>query len=167
MSKRPFAATLPAGIDVPNEIELPFGSRLASAMARALEFLGGWVIVLGTVGVAYTVKCASSAPLRLLLAAWAFSGAVAYALRYYLLELFHFQKELYWVGAMLAVGVGVMGASFRIKGRVGFLAAFSLLLAVGHRRTARVWGDGTTLLRTLSLFMILTQGYEQGGQSVW
>ena len=125
-----FAATLPAGIDVPNEIELPFGSRLASAMARALEFLGGWVIVLGTVGVAYTVKCASSAPLRLLLAAWAFSGAVAYALRYYLLELFHFQKELYWVGAMLAVGVGVMGASFRIKGRVGFLAAFSLLLAV-------------------------------------
>ena len=59
-----------------------------------------------------------------------FLGAVAYALRYYLLELFHFQKELYWVGAMLAVGVGVMGASFRIKGRVGFLAAFSLLLAV-------------------------------------
>ena len=76
------------------------------------------------------LKCASSTPLRLLLAAWAFSGAVAYALRYYLLELFHFQKELYWVGAMLAVGVGVMGASFRIKGRVGFLAAFSLLLAV-------------------------------------
>ena len=128
-----FAATLPAGLEVPNATELPLGSRLTSAIARAFEFLGGWVIVLGTAGVAYAIKRVSSPPLRLLLAAWAFSGAVAYALRYYLLELFHFQKELYWVGAMLAVSAGVMmagAAGFRTKGRVGLVAAIALLLAV-------------------------------------
>ena len=110
-----FASTLAAGTDVRSATELPLGSRLTSAIARALEFLGGPVIVLGTAGVAYTIKRASSAPLRLLLAAWASSGAVAFALRYYLLELFHFQKELYWVGAMLAVGAGVI-----IAGAAGF-----------------------------------------------
>ena len=128
-----FAAILPAGVEVPNATELPLGSRLTSAMARAIEFLGGSVIVLGTAGVAYALKRASSAPLRLIVAAWALSGAVAYALRYYWLQLFHFQKELYWVGAMLAVGAGVMMAGvagFRKKGRVGLLAAIALLLAV-------------------------------------
>ena len=125
-----FAATLPAGVEVPNGTELPLGSRLSSAMARALEFLGGSIIVVGTAGVVYAMKRASSAPIRLLLAAWALSGAVAYVLRYYLLELFHFQKELYWVGAMLAVGAGVMAAGLRTKGRVGLLAVIALFLAV-------------------------------------
>ena len=128
-----FAAILPAGMEVTNATELPLRSRLTSAMARAIEFLGGSVIVLGTAGVAYALKRASSAPLRLLVAAWALSGAVAYALRYYWLQLFHFQKELYWAGAMLAVGAGVMMAGvagFRKKGRVGILAAIALLLAV-------------------------------------
>ena len=128
-----FAATLPAGTEVPGANALSLGSRLTSATARALEFLGSWAIVLGTAGVTYTLWRASSAPLRplrLLVAAWALSGAVAYALRYYFLELFHFQKELYWVGAMFAVGAGVMTAGLRAKGRVGLLVATALLLAV-------------------------------------
>lgn len=125
-----FAATLPAGADVPDATELPLGARLTSATARALEFLGGSVIVLGAAGVTYAIKQASSAPLRLLVVAWALSGAVAYALRYYFLELFHFQKELYWVGAMLAVGAGVLAAGLQKKGRVGLLAVIALLLVV-------------------------------------
>ena len=59
-----FAATLPAGTDVPGATELPLGSRLTSAIARALEFLGGPVIVLGTAGVTYGIKRARSTPLR-------------------------------------------------------------------------------------------------------
>ena len=68
--------------------------------------------------------------LRLLLAAWALSGAIAYSLRYYFLDLFHFQKELYWVGALLAVATGVMAAGLARKGRIGSLAAAAIFLVI-------------------------------------
>ena len=125
-----FAATLPAGTDVPSATELPLGSRLTSAIARALEFLSGPVIVLGTAGLVFSINRAGSLPLRLLLSAWTLSGALAFTLRYYFLELFHFQKELYWVGALLAVTTGILAASLKQRGRLGTLTAVGVLLAI-------------------------------------
>ena len=125
-----FNAILPAGVDVPTGTELPLGSRIDSAVERSLEFLGGPLLALGAAGLAFSLKRTSLPSLRLLLSAWALSGAIAYFLRYYLLELLRFQKELYWVGALLAVTIGVLAASLRQKGRMGTLTAAALLLAI-------------------------------------
>ena len=128
-----FLAALPAGTEASTGVQIPLTSRIDSAGARALQFLGGPLLALGMLGLAFCFKRVSEQSewaLRLLLAAWALSGAIAYALRYYFLDLLHFQKELYWVGALLAVATGVMAASLTRKGRVGSLAASAIFLAI-------------------------------------
>jgi hypothetical protein len=128
-----FLSALPAGAEASSGVEIPLTSRIDSAGARALQFLGGPLLALGILGLAFCFKRVSERSewaLRLLLAAWTLSGVMAYALRYYFLDLFHFQKELYWVGALLAVATGVMAAGLTKKGRVGSLAAAAILLAI-------------------------------------
>ncbi len=51
-------------------------------------------------------------------------------MRYYFLDLLHFQKELYWVGALLAASTGVMATGLTKKGRIGALAAAAIFLAI-------------------------------------
>ena len=126
-------AALPAGAEASTGVEIPLTSRIDSASARALLFLGGPLLALGMLGLAFCFKRVSEQSewaLRLLLAAWALSGAIAYSLRYYFLDLFHFQKELYWVGALLAVATGVMAAGLARKGRIGSLAAAAIFLVI-------------------------------------
>jgi hypothetical protein len=125
-----FLATLPAGAEASSEAAISLTSRLVSAGARAREFLGGPLLALGTLGLVFCFRRVSEAPLRLLLSAWAFSGAVAYVLRYYFVDLLHFQKELYWVGALLAVATGVMVVGSARRGRIGALVAAAILLAI-------------------------------------
>ncbi|MGH9460062.1 MAG: hypothetical protein ACRD1X_02505 [Vicinamibacteria bacterium] len=125
-----FLATLPAGAEDSSGVAISLTSRFVSAGARALEFLGGPLLALGTLGLALWFRRVSDSSLRLLVAAWALSGAVAYALRYYFLDLLHFQKELYWVGALLAVTTGVMVVGSARRGRRGAFVAAAILVAV-------------------------------------
>ena len=128
-----FLSALPAGAEASTGVEIPLTSHIDSASARALQFLGGPLLALGMLGLAFCFKRVSEQSewaLRLLLAAWALSGAIAYALRYYFLDLLHFQKELYWVGALLAVATGVMAAGLARKGRIGSLAAAAIFLVI-------------------------------------
>jgi len=125
-----FLAALPAGAEASTGLVVPLASRLDSASARALQFLGGPLLVIGLVGLGLCLKRVSETPLRLLLAGWALSGAVAYGLRYYFMDLFHFQKELYWIGALLAVTSGVMATALTRKGRIGWAGAVALFLAL-------------------------------------
>jgi len=125
-----FLAALPAGAEASAGLEISLTSRIGSAGARALQFLGGPLLALGGLGLVFCFRRVSEAPLRLLLAAWALSGAVAYALRYYFLDLLHFQKELYWLGALLAVTTGVMVVGSARRGRIGAFVAAAILLAI-------------------------------------
>jgi hypothetical protein len=125
-----FLAALPAGAEASSEAAISMTSRLVSAGARAREFLGGPLLALGTLGLALWLRRVSDLSLRLLVAAWALSGAVAYALRYYFLDLLHFQKELYWVGALLAVTTGVMVVGSARRDRMGAFVAAAILLTI-------------------------------------
>ena len=55
---------------------------------------------------------------------------MAYTLRFVLVELFLYQKELYWVGAMLAATSGPLLAHVGEKTRLGRLWAVLLFLAI-------------------------------------
>jgi hypothetical protein len=56
------------------------------------------------------------------------SALVAYVLRYAFIDLFQYQKELYWAAALLALGAGTLGSALGSSGRRGALAAALLLL---------------------------------------
>jgi hypothetical protein len=70
-------------------------------------------------------------PLRLLYAAWALSALAAYALRFVLIDLMQYQKELYWAAALLAIGAGGALSVLDSSGRRGRLAAGALLVVLG------------------------------------
>ncbi len=99
----------------------------AAALARVRTFLGIPLVVAGVLGLVLALRKMSASPLRLLFGAWALSALVALGLRYVFVDLFLYQKELYWAGALLALGVGALVSSFR---RRAFALAVVLALAV-------------------------------------
>jgi hypothetical protein len=98
----------------PAESAAPPPSNLAgSAVARARTFLGIPLIAAGGVGLVLGLRRLSASPLRALYLAWAVSALIAYSLRYVFIDLFQYQKELYWMAALLAVGVGCLASAKR------------------------------------------------------
>jgi hypothetical protein len=127
-----FTAVLPAGVS--EAAEAPVGDLLLSALARALSFVGAPLIVAGIFGLALRIRQVDSPGVRLFFYGWAASAGLAYVLRFVFLELFHYQKELYWVGALLALGASVLVRS-RTASALLLLAA---LVAYSHAFRAMV-----------------------------
>lgn len=125
-----FLAVLPAVAVTSSEVSPTLVERLLSAIARAKRFLGLALPLVGLAGWIDALRRAPTTSLRLLVAAWALSGAAGYFLRFVLLELFHFQKELYWIAAVLSVGLGVWSAHLWQRNRTGRLLASLILLAM-------------------------------------
>jgi hypothetical protein len=110
-----FLIVLPAGIaGAPEATVQPWADYLTSLVGRSREFLG---VVLPFVGILSVVvwlrRAASQSPaaLRLLIAAWTASCAVAFALRFVFTEILLYQKELYWIAALFAVATGAVVAN--------------------------------------------------------
>jgi hypothetical protein len=101
-----FTAVLPEGVS--GAAGAPVGDLSLSALGRALSFLGAPLILAGVLGLALRIRQIDSAALRLFFYGWAASAGLAYLLRFVFLELFHYQKEMYWVGALLALGASVV-----------------------------------------------------------
>lgn len=85
--------------------------RSESVVARVVGFLGIPFLGIGVLGVGLALPKLESTPMRLLFEAWALSSLAAVALRVLFPEVFHYAKELYWGGALLAVGAGSLLAS--------------------------------------------------------
>jgi hypothetical protein len=97
---------------------------LESAFARARTFLGGPLIAAGALGLGLALRRLAPSPLRLLFAAWALSALLAYGLRYAFIDLFQYQKELYWAGALFALGAGALVSFSRSRAlRAAMIAA--------------------------------------------
>jgi hypothetical protein len=103
--------------------------EMASAVSRARTFLGIPLILFGVAGLAIAVRKLPPSSLRLLYLSWALSALVAIALRYVFIDLFQYQKEMYWAAAILAVGAGVLAASAR---RRAFAAGLLVALFVSY-----------------------------------
>jgi hypothetical protein len=84
------------------------GESILGALGRAGTLLGLPLLFAGTAGLAGMLRGPLPPALRLLAAAWLLSGLAAYALRFAVADLFHYGKELYWLGALLAVGQGLL-----------------------------------------------------------
>jgi hypothetical protein len=118
------------------EAQSPAGSEgratgeLASAISRARTFFGIPLLAFGVVGLTRAVRGMPASSLRLLFLSWALSALVAMALRYVFIDLFQYQKEMYWAAALLAVGAGALAAavprSYRAALLLALLASFAL-----------------------------------------
>lgn len=80
--------------------------RAGSVLARVVTFIGIPLLGLGGIGIGMGLPKLDQLPLRLLFESWALSAVAALGLRFVFPDLFHFAKELYWGGALLAVGAG-------------------------------------------------------------
>lgn len=118
-------AVLSQSADSPASAAAPLGDLVDSSVARARSFLGIPLIAAGALGLALALRGLDPSPLRLLYSAWALSAVAAYFLRYLFIDLFQYQKELYWAAALLALGSGVLACSVRKR-----ILAAALLLAL-------------------------------------
>jgi hypothetical protein len=104
--------------------------ELASVISRARTFFGIPLLAFGVVGLTRAVLRMPPSSLRLLFLSWALSALVAMALRYVFIDLFQYQKEMYWAAALLAVGTGALAAtvarSYRAALLLALLASFAL-----------------------------------------
>jgi uncharacterized membrane protein YgdD (TMEM256/DUF423 family) len=118
-------------VESPSDDASPPADLVGSAFARARTFLGLPLIALGAIGLGLRLGRMDPSPLRLLYAAWALSALAAYALRFVLIDLMQYQKELYWAAALLAIGAGGALSVLDSSGRRGRLAAGALLVVLG------------------------------------
>jgi hypothetical protein len=120
-----FAVVLPAGLEgAPEATVRPWTDPFTSIVGRSKEFLGAVLPFVGTFSVIVWLREAASRfspALRLLIAAWAVSCAVAFSLRFIFTELLLYQKELYWIAALFAVATGALMARLM---RESFKTAF-------------------------------------------
>jgi hypothetical protein len=127
-------AVLSQGADSPESAANPVDHLIGSAVSRARSFLGMPLIAAGALGLALALRRLDPSPLRLLFVAWALSAVVAYALRYLFIDLFQYQKELYWAAALLALGAGALVSSLRKPAlAVGLLLALFASFAMELR----------------------------------
>jgi hypothetical protein len=122
-------AVLPQGVENHADAGTSLANLLGSAVARARTFLGIPLLAAGVIGLGLAVRRLEPSPLRLLYVAWALSALVAYSLRFVLIDLFQYQKELYWAAALLALGAGALAASLQ---RRTLAAALLLTLMVSY-----------------------------------
>jgi len=118
-----------ASADVVTATRLDPNESGASALARASAFLGVPVLTFGLIGFVLTLRRARAPSQRLFLVTWGVSALAAFGLRYAWPDLFRYEKELYWLGALLAVGQGCLLAQARSVGRRGQLLALLIVLA--------------------------------------
>jgi hypothetical protein len=120
------------GADGPTTPETGLSQRTESAFARIFGFLGIPLLGLGAFGLAAAFPRVPPSS-RLLFESWALSALVAFALRFLFPDLFRYAKELYWGGAVLAVGAGSLlagqGAGTRYRRLFVILALAALALA--------------------------------------
>ncbi len=123
------------GGERPAERAGPPADRIGSAVARARNFLGIPLIAAGVLGLALALRRLDRSSLRALYLAWALSALIAYGLRYALIDLFQYQKELYWAAGLLALGVGALASSGKRPALTGFalVAALALSYALEFR----------------------------------
>ena len=100
-----------AGGDEPPTTAASLSERAESVFARALGFIGIPLLGLGAFGLGAALPRLESPSLRLVFESWALSSLVALGLRLLFPDIFHYAKELYWGGAVLAVGAGSLLAS--------------------------------------------------------
>jgi hypothetical protein len=123
-----FALLSSAGVELPSPMRLDANGLGASAVSRAVSFLGVPLLLLGPMGLVLSARRAPPS-LRLLLLAWLVSALGALGLRFAWPDLFRYQKEMYWLGALLAVAQGILLARAWSAGRLGRVLALSALLA--------------------------------------
>jgi len=111
------------------ETNTPSEGRMDAPLTRALRFLGAPVLALGLAGTLLALKRPAAVPLRLLLASWLIAAATAYALKFGFHDLFLYQKELYFGGALLAVGEAVLLGELWMRGAWARASAVVLFLA--------------------------------------
>jgi hypothetical protein len=142
-----FFGVLPAGVEAPADARPPLEELALSARARAHQFLGWPLVVAGLSGLGLIIRRQRSRALRLLVSAWALSGAIAYALRYVFRELLLHEKEMYWIAALLAVTTGVLWARLARRGRWGIGLAVVILLALAAVAITGFWGKAPLYYR--------------------
>jgi hypothetical protein len=139
---RALPAVVLTGIDGASTAAASMTERSESVVARVVGFLGLPLLGIGTFGVGAALRKLDSPSMRLLFQSWALSALVAVALRVFFPEIFHYAKELYWGGALLACGVGSLLASVPRGSRGGrlllplALAALALACALSFRAMA-------------------------------
>ena len=131
-------AVVPVGVDSASSVP-PVREIGAAVVGRVHMFVGAPVFLAGAIGVAGILRRTSSPGHRLLVAGWALSGLVALALRYAMGELLRHEKEMYWIGALLAVGAGVILARLRGVRRWGRLLVALALSAIVAALVLRFW----------------------------
>ena len=141
-----FSSVLPQGVaaTVPGVVAPDAWGLLVSAEARAVTFLGHALLPIGLLGLVWGMRHVKDEARRLLFAAWALSGAIAYTLRFVLLDLFHYQKELYWIGALFAVTAAALLAHLAAssRGKRLLAAGLSLWLVVAALQAfLRLWSQ--------------------------
>jgi hypothetical protein len=124
-------AALPQAAEVPpGPLSHPPADLAGSAVARARSFLGLPLIAAGVLGLGFALRRLDPSPLRLLYFAWVFSALIAYALRFVFIDLFQYQKELYWAAALLSMGAGAVASGLARSGGRRTLLSIALLLAL-------------------------------------
>jgi len=102
-----FSAVAPAGLlEEPTHDSRGLSEILFAAASRLRVFLGLPVLGFGSLGVLWLHRHLRGRPVRVLVSAWAASSLLAYGMRFAFVDLFLKQKELYWAGALLAIGAG-------------------------------------------------------------
>ncbi len=109
------------GVDGPLTAGVNLSERADSVLARLVRFIGIPLLGLGVLGLGVALPRLEPRASRLLFESWALSALVAFGLRFLFPDVFHFAKELYWGGAVLAVGAGSFLASQWAGSRYGRL----------------------------------------------
>jgi hypothetical protein len=115
-----------SGVGGPETPGASLSERAGSVAARATGFLGIPLIALGAFGLLTALPRIESPTSRLLFQSWALSALVAFGLRFLFPDVFHYAKELYWGGAVLAVGAGSLLAGEWARSRRGLFAVIAL-----------------------------------------
>jgi len=119
-----------SGVEEPLTTGANLSERAESVIARLVRFIGIPLLGLGAFGLGSALPRLESKPLRLLFESWVLSALVAFGLRFLFPDVFHFAKELYWGGAVLAVGAGSLLAREWTGSRYGRLFAVIALAAL-------------------------------------
>ncbi len=109
-----------------------WSERSASVLDRVVGFIGIPMLALGVFGVGTALPECERPTTRLLFESWVLSALAAVGLRVLFPDVFHYAKELYWGGAVLAIGAGSLLASqwsrSRRERRLFVLAALAALV---------------------------------------
>lgn len=126
-------AGMMTGVGAPSGVE-SLSQGVVSVSSRILGFLGIPLLLIGGFGIAVALPKLDRPPTKLLFESWAVSALAALGLRWVFPDLFHFAKELYWGGALLALGAGSALATQEsgVRYRQAFVVLLLVALLVGY-----------------------------------